>query len=102
MYPIKKPLDRTYHPRNAVPEVIREQHPWHWQAQKTDHDDADCFVENIDTIDWTQLAGWAVQKANEVRVPQKYWWWNDETEEVCCFPNSFSRKDRHTSECLAK
>ena len=82
MYPIRKPLDRTYHPREAVPEIIREQHPWHWQAQKTDHEDADCFVENIDTIDWTQLAGWAVQKANEVRVPQKYWWWNEKTEEV--------------------
>ena len=27
---------------------------------------------------------------------------NDKTEEVCCFPNSFGRKDKHTSECLAK
>src|SRR5210317_2094243 len=81
-YPIKKPLNQQLHPREAVPSVIREQSPWHWNAQKRDHDDADCFVKNINTIDWVELGNWAVARANEQRVPEKYWWFNEETEEV--------------------
>jgi hypothetical protein len=63
-------------PKNAVPKEILEQYPWHWDPMKKDHDDASCFMHNVDTIDWKALGDWAIKKCNEHLTPQKYWWYD--------------------------
>lgn len=81
-YPIKARIDRTISPKDAIPAAILEQSPWHWDAQKTDHQDGNSFMFQESTIDWTDLGSWAVEKANADRIPHKYWWWNEDTQEV--------------------
>ena len=46
-YPIKARIDRTISPKDAIPSAILEQSPWHWDAQKTDHQDGNSFMFTI-------------------------------------------------------
>lgn len=76
-YPINARIDSTISPRDAIPEEILKQSPWHWNAQEQIHSDGDSFMYKSDHVDWTELANWAIARSNEVRVPQKYWHWHD-------------------------
>lgn len=73
--------ERRLDPKQAVPESILEQHPWHWDPMKPDHDDASCFVKQID-FDWAGLEKFAIQKCNQHRTPQKYWWYDYDNQAV--------------------
>ena len=79
---IKKPLSSNVDIKSAVPDYILEGTPWHWDSQKRDHTDEEAFVKNIDHIDWKALSSWAISKANEVKIPQKYFWWDEKEEKV--------------------
>lgn len=68
-------------PKSAVPKEILDQHPWHWDPMKSDHDDHTCFAENID-FDWEGLSKWAIEKCNTHLTPQKYWWYDYENDAV--------------------
>jgi hypothetical protein len=81
-YPFEIPLERI-NPESAVLEEIREQHPWHWDPTKQDHNDDKCFVKNVaNEFDWESLAKWCITKANEHRVPEKYWWYDYENDKI--------------------
>ena len=62
-------------PKQAVPEEILEQHPWHWNPMEQSHDDARCYMKNID-FDWKGLSDFAIDRCNEHLTPQKYWWYD--------------------------
>jgi len=79
---IKKPLSSNVDIKSAVPDYILEGTPWHWDSQKRDHTDEEAFVKNIDHIDWKALSSWAISKANQVKIPQKYFWWDEKEEKV--------------------
>ena len=80
--PIKKPLFSDVDIKAAIPEYILEGTPWHWDPKKEDHSDYDAFERNIDTVDWQSLSNWAIKKANEVKTPHKYFWWDEENEKI--------------------
>ena len=33
-------------------------------------------------MDWQSLSNWAIKKANEVKTPHKYFWWDEENEKI--------------------
>ena len=68
-------------PKDAVPETILEQYPWHWDPTEKGHTDHAAFAGNI-KFDWKSLGEWAIKKINDDRVPQKYWWWDDKEQAV--------------------
>jgi len=79
---IKRPLSSNVDIKSAIPDYILEGTPWHWDSQKRDHTDEEAFVKNIDHIDWKALSSWAISKANQVKIPQKYFWWDEKEEKV--------------------
>ena len=63
--------DRHDPKAKVLPEIL-EQHPWHWDPMKKDHDDASCFIGNwADKFDWEGLSKWCIQKCNEHGLPEK-------------------------------
>ena len=81
-YPIKADLDLYVDPYAAIPTEIIKQNPWHWDPLETDHNDGGHWLYQDTSVSWFDLAEWAIAKSNEVRVPQKYWWWDDETNQA--------------------
>jgi len=79
-YPITHDLDALINPRDAIPQAILDQSPWHWNPQETNHQDGESFMYKSDHLDWKSLGAWAIRRANENRVPEKYWWWDVENE----------------------
>ena len=73
--PIKCTLSSNVDVKAAIPNYILEGTPWHWDAQKTDHSDEKAFQCNVSHINWKALADWAIAKANKVKTPHKYFWW---------------------------
>jgi hypothetical protein len=68
-------------PKQAVPEEILEQYPWHWDPQFKNHNDDSYYLENVE-FDWKGLADWCIDKCNQHLTPEKYWWYDYENESV--------------------
>lgn len=80
-YKFDIPLQRI-DPEQTVPEAIREQHPWHWDPMKTDHQDKENAYRGQVDFDWDGLAEFAIKKANASRSPEKFWWYDYENERI--------------------
>jgi len=80
---LKFKLTETRHdPKDKVLPEILDQHPWHWDPMKEDHNDASCFIGNwSDKFDWGGLSKWCIQKCNEHGLPEKYWHYEEDTGE---------------------
>ena len=81
-YPIKADLDLYVDPYAAIPTEIIKQNPWHWDPMEVNHKDGGSWLYQDKSICWFDLAEWAIAKSNEIRVPQKYWWWDDEKNQA--------------------
>ena len=79
-YKFKIPLD-PINPKDAVPDAILEQHPWHWDPMQSDHNDAGCYRGKVD-FDWEGLARFAINKANDHMTPEKFWWYDYDNERI--------------------
>ena len=76
------PISKTrLDPKDAVPQEILEQYPWHWDPMKQNHNDDTCYMHNVE-FDWKALGDWAIEKCNEHLTPQKYWWYDYEQDAV--------------------
>lgn len=80
--PIKCTLSSNVDVKSAIPDYILKGTPWHWNAQKIDHSDEDAFQHNVNHIDWKSLSDWAITKANKVKTPHKYFWWDEKNEKI--------------------
>lgn len=80
-YNFEIPLTRI-DPKETVLEEIREQHPWHWDPMKKDHQDRENAYRGHKEFDWEGLAQFAIQKANASRSPEKFWWYDYENERI--------------------
>ena len=80
-YNFEIPLTRI-DPKETVIEEIQEQHPWHWDPMKQDHQDKENAFRGHREFDWEGLAQFAIGKANASRIPEKFWWYDYENERV--------------------
>lgn len=81
-YKLKNKISTTrINPETAVPQQIKDQYPWHWNPMDKEHSDHENYIGTLD-FDWNALSKWAIDKANQDEIPQKWWWYNDITEEV--------------------
>ena len=74
------PIERI-NPKEAVPNEILTQYPWHWDPMQKDHSDDLCFLKKLD-FDWKGLGDWAIDKCNEKQIPDKYWWYDDTNDTI--------------------
>lgn len=82
MITFRSPFSKTrIDPKPAVPTDITEQHPWHWNPQETNHNDANGFVGKVD-FDWKGLAEWSVDFCNRDLKPQKWWRFDYEEDAI--------------------
>ena len=79
---IRADLDLYVNPYAAIPTEIIKQNPWHWDPMEVNHKDGGSWLYQDKSICWFDLAEWAIAKSNEIRVPQKYWWWDDEKNQA--------------------
>lgn len=68
-------------PKEAVPDEILSQYPWHWNPMEKDHTDDLCYMKKLD-FDWKGLGDWAIDKCNEKQIPDKYWWYDDTNDKI--------------------
>tara|TARA_B100000424_G_C22910400_1_gene484313 strand:+ start:739 stop:1512 length:774 start_codon:yes stop_codon:yes gene_type:complete len=80
---INFPLTSGRHdPKHTVVPDILEQHPWHWDPMKKDHNDNYYLTNWAHKFDWEGLSQWCFQKCNQHGNFQKYWTYDYETGTV--------------------